>query len=238
MTQASSQLSLNGSRLVRCLTELAVTDVEISHSRFAGRLGQLIDLADSITLSSALGKLPTMAFEPAAVETAAVTDKFLGMRTTIMRSVIRSFDPCAGGSRIKLPVPRADSPSDTAAAYEPYLRFYRAHQREFDLRIQRLQLQVREAATGFSPELAQLAALDSVLGDTLALHTRKFFTVIPRLLGKHFEQLAGEYPPMELHEHFCDDMQGLLLAEIETRLLPVLGLIEALNTHTEKNTYE
>ena len=238
MTQASSQLSLNGSRLVRFLTELAVTDVEISHSHFAGRLGQLIDLADSITLSNAHSKLPTMAFEPATVATAAVTDKFLSIRTTIIRSVISSFDPAAGASRIKLPVPRAESPSDTAAAYEPYLRFYRAHQREFDLRIQRLQLQVREAATGLSPELAQLAALDSVLNDTLTLHTRKFFTAIPRLLGKHFEQLAGEYPPMELHERFCDDMQGLLLAEIETRLLPVLGLIEALNTHTDKNTYE
>ncbi len=31
-----------------------------------------------------------------------------------------------------------------------------------------------------------------------------------------------------------NDMQGLLLAEIETRLLPALGLIEALDEHTQR----
>ena len=240
MTQASSQLSLNGSRLIRHLTDLEVPYVARSPRHFAGRLGRLIDLADSISLSTALGKLPAMAFEPVAVAAdEPVRERFLSARTSIIQSVIRSFDPGAGIARIKLPpAPPADAPPDEAAAYEPYLRFYRAHQREIDLRVQRVQSQVRAAAAGLSPELARLAALDAVLGETLALHTRKYFAVIPRLLSKHFAQLAGEYPPAESHERFCGDMRELLLAEIETRLLPVLGLIEALNTHTEKNTYE
>jgi hypothetical protein len=39
-----------------------------------------------------------------------------------------------------------------------------------------------------------------------------------------------------MHKPFCADMQGLLLAEIEARLLPVLGLVEALGTNTDANT--
>ncbi len=196
----------------------------------------MIDLADSISLSTALGKLPAMAFEPGADGDGdePVRERFLSVRTSIIQSVIKSFDPGEGSARIKLPPPPADAPPDAAAAYEPYLRFYRAHQREIDRRVQAVQSQVRAAAAGLAPELARLAALDAALGETLVLHTRKFFAVIPRLLGKHFEQLAGERPPIEWYERFCGDMRGLLLAEIETRLLPVLGLIEALNTHTDR----
>jgi hypothetical protein len=104
---------------------------------------------------------------------------------------------------------------------------------------------VRESVSGFSPALAQLAALDTALGDPISAHTRRIFAVVPRLLQKRFEFLIEQYRQAsagnqreqnlwhQTHAQFRSDMQGLLLAEIDTRLLPVLGLIEALDEHEE-----
>ena len=43
---------------------------------------------------------------------------------------------------------------------------------------------------------------------------------------------------LAVHQRISREMQGLLLAEIEVRLLPVLGIIEALNEEADKNIYE
>ncbi len=53
MTQALPQVSLGSSRLVRFLTDLSVSDTQVSHRQFTERLGQLIDFSDSINLSAA-----------------------------------------------------------------------------------------------------------------------------------------------------------------------------------------
>jgi hypothetical protein len=235
-----------------------VSDVQVSHKHFAERLGRLIDLSDSVRLSNAHSHIATMGFKPTADSSQAVTAQFLRVRTAIVQSLVRSFVPGASDTRVKLPPNRGDASPDEASAFEPYKNFYTAQQRDIDGKIQRLQSDVREAAAGISPKLAQLAALDMVLGDTLALHARKFFSAIPKLLAKRYSHLHRDFQPAvsgakhsnnmslqererscgKLHRQFCAEMQGLLLAEIEARLLPVLGIIEALNTEADKNTYE
>ena len=237
MTQAAAHISLNGSRLVRFLSDLRVSDAAVTQKRFAERLGSLIDLSDSITLSSAHSAIGATAFEPGGMSHGDAQQEFLRVRAAIVQSVMRSFAAQSGPTRIKLPVPAAETPTDISAAFEPYRTFYSAQQRDIDFKIQKLQLQMREAAAGLSPELAQLSALDAALGNTLTLHTRKFFAVIPGLLGKRFEHLYQQHPSWSaMHKPFCADMQGLLLAEIEARLLPVLGLVEALGTDTNTDT--
>jgi len=245
MSQAAVQLPLNGSRLVRYLAELQVSGAAIPQQHLAERLGALIDLPDSIKLSNAHARLHRLAFEPAGFSREDVKREFLRMRMAMVQSIIRTFAPRPAPSRIKLPAPEAAPAADPAEAYQPYRKFYTGHQRDMEFRVQQLQSQVREAATGLSPELARLAALDKALGDTLVGHTRKFLAVIPELLGKHFAHVHGEYQqatdtPQEpdedwapCHQRFCADMQGLLLAEIETRLMPVLGLVEAITKDTD-----
>lgn len=110
-----------------------------------------------------------------------------------------------------------------------------------------------------STPLARLAALDEALRDTLSVAIRRRLAVIPQLLGQRFDALlreqgerrndAGpadhaELPTAETWEQwrqpggwlgrFLQDMQGLLLAELELRLLPVLGLIEAVDEEVER----
>ena len=260
MTQASPNVSLNGSRLIRFLSDLAVSDVEVSHKQFTEKLGQLISFSDAITLSAVHSKLSKMACEPTEATSESVRVEFLRVREVLVKSIIMSFTFSTRPSTIPLPIPKADTPRDKAVSYEPYQRFYARHQREIDFKVQSLQLYVRDGVSGLSLELAQLVALDAALGDVLAVHTRRLFAVIPKLLSKRFEYLKKEHqqalanledndtsgsndpfvdnqaewikPGGWLHT-FYQEMQGLLLAELDVRLQPILGLVETLNEQLE-----
>ena len=97
-----------------------------------------------------------------------------------------------------------------------------------------------------SSQLARLSALDSALGDPLGSWSRQCFAAAPSLLGKRFIQLhrqccstageTGNWPL--LLQGFCTEMRETLLAEIDARLLPALGLIEAVNAQIEVPTYD
>ncbi|MEH6582839.1 MAG: DUF3348 family protein [Halioglobus sp.] len=250
MSQPSPQVSQSSSRLVRFLSDLTLPDVQVTHRQFSERLAQLIDLPDSIALASAHGNLTTLPFEPASASGEEIREEFLQARTSMLQKVISSFAPGSGTSRIRLPASTAGIPLADEARAEPYLKFYMAHQRQMDFAVQNLRGRVREALTGLSPQLAQLAALDTALGDTLSIHARKFFATVPRLLEQRFSALVDEFqhkPPLsqdqpndwpQLMQRFGVEMQGLLLAEVEARLLPVLGMVEAINETPENTPYE
>ena len=135
--------------------------------------------------------------------------------------------------------------------FDPYRRFYSAHQAEMSYRVQDMQGRVREAASCLSPELAQLAMLDKTFEKLLTHRAREFFAVVPKqLLRKRFDFLRQELrqehqvrktgveqdddpltwvEPSGWLDKFYREMRELLLAELEVRLQPVLGLIETLN---------
>lgn len=246
MTEAVPLDASGGTRLVRLLTGLDLASGQVAQERYAERLGELIDLSHSITIAKTLGELSIIAFEPNNESSEAVTGQFLRARYAIVQQVIQSFAPCDDLARIRLPNPGPAPPEDLTEACEPYLQFYRAHQREISFRIQRLQTQVRDAVRGLSPALAQLVALDSVLGDTLSGPCRKRFAAVPKLLNSRIRLLlrdvrqalsidgsdTGLWPGV--HERVCAEMQAMLLAEIEARLQPVLGLIEATNDDMDR----
>ncbi len=260
MTEASlQQIGDHGTRLVRLLSDLAVSDVEFSHKNFTERLGRLIDFGESMRFSAQHDKLRRMTFEPSPTSSEILKEEILRVRMSLLQSVVESFVPGAGTTRRKLPTLNTGVPLDKLATFEPYNRFYVSHQREFESKIQTLQIGVSGAVCGVSAELAQLAALDEAVRGTLSMHTRKSLAVIPRLLGKRFDFLLQEHrsrhdePGLAVSEdqseenilkigaqpdgwldRFFKEMQGLLLAELELRLLPVLGLVEAVNEQVGK----
>jgi hypothetical protein len=120
--------------------------------------------------------------------------------------------------------------------------------------------QLQQIISGRSHELAQLATLDSSMADTTADFSRRAFAGIPHLLAKRFYFLNQQYRDMrseyidlepapansaqsetarwlqkgEWLDCFIREMQAVLLAELELRLLPVIGLVEALEFEVEK----
>ena len=237
------QIAANSSRLVRFLAELGVAAGQAPPRNFSERMGQLFDLHDSIKISAVHARAAAATFEPTAVSREAVKADFLRARATIVNSALQSFTPGGGQTRLRFPTVTAQVSLEVTMTCEPYLAFYAARQRAMDFRIRDLQAATREALSGLSPRLARLAALDAALGEPLSTHHRHFFAAVGDLLRQRIEHQIEQYRrAAELHEErlwaatvaqIRADMQGLLLAEIETRLLPTLGLIEALDEQDE-----
>lgn len=239
MTHASSPAPHQHSRLIRFLSDLAVADIEAAHRDFADRLGQLLDFGDSIVLADALKQRRTWVAAPDTSSAAMVRAEFLSVQERLVSTVVNSCTPGLDNPRIRWPaLARNDARTDIQpASVEPYRRFYVALQRDLDASIRNLRTTVRDVISGLSEPLSRLAAIDVALEDTLWDHTRAFFAVIPAFLEKRFEHLfTGEssVSPLNGLEQFRRECQGLLLAELEVRLQPALGLLEALEALEER----
>lgn len=156
-------------------------------------------------------------------------------------------------ARVKLPFPSPGASIASAGDYLPYRRYHLAHQREMESAVGQLRAGVRQALARRSPALQRLAAIDAALGKALAERERELLANVPQLLEKRFAQLyethrqtlAGTRPAdtPETPEtpdtperwlqaggwlaNFRQEMQAVLLAELDLRLQPVAGLIDA-----------
>jgi hypothetical protein len=148
------------------------------------------------------------------------------------------------------PAPPPDDPTDFA----PCRRQLTAHQRTMTERIAALRADVRLALTNQSATLGQLAAVDAVMDDALAAREKHVLSLVPALLERRFDQLrranpaaaepaaasaaasadpgptAAPVPAPPAWRIACGrEMQDVLLAELDLRLQPVHGMIEALD---------
>ncbi|MFT4519074.1 MAG: hypothetical protein ACI9JM_001465 [Halioglobus sp.] len=212
------------------LTELETSDVRVSPQRFSERLGALIDLADSIKISMAHGKLRSSHFQPSGSSGERLLADFASARATLVKSVIGEFGPRV---RTSLPQPGASEPLEAGAALEAYQKFYSARQGNLQFKIRHLHERFRDQVGAVSPALGQLCALDAVLGETMGPYSKKKFSAVPRLLARRIKHLHSDKSWNDTHQQVCREMQALLLAETEARLLPTVGLIEALDEHKD-----
>ncbi len=248
MARGSPRTSFDSSRLIRALSDLVSTDATPPRQSFADRLGQWLDFADAIALFSALNGSTDAAGGPATAEHPALRDEFARVRGALLDSINTDGVLTPGKARIRLPAPAWHASTPGAADYLPYHRYYLAHQRDMGAAIAPLRASVRAGLAQRAPALRQLAALDGVLDQALAPRERSLLATVPQLLGRHFEQLHQAHrsalptpddparwlqPGAWLHT-FCQDMRVVLRAELELRLQPVAGLLEALNEVTRQ----
>ena len=249
--QAAPRPNFNSSRLVRLLAGLALVEGVESKQAFAQRLGQWVSFTDAMTLHAALdvGTAPALS-EPSAAQLvtqtashAAVKAEFLRVHAAMVDLINRSCSPAPGMARIKFPVPQPDVPQELVTAYTPFHRFFLALQREMDAAVGSLRAKVRQTLATASPALGQLVALDAALAQILADRERRLLATVPALLEKRFAQLfkahqqaladAGQVDdpaawmrPGAWLANFRDELRAVLLAELDLRLQPVMGLIE------------
>jgi hypothetical protein len=145
------------------------------------------------------------------------------------------------------------APPDDPADFTPCRRQLTAHQRTMTERIATLRADVRLALTNQSAALGQLAAVDAVMDDALAAREKHVLSLVPALLERRFDQLRRANPaaaepaaasaaapadpgptaaavaaPPAWRIACGREMQDVLLAELDLRLQPVHGMIEAL----------
>jgi hypothetical protein len=183
---------------------------------------------------------------------AALEEEFTRMRTSLVKLISRNTSSDVSRKRLELHPSKPGVPIDLAAAYETYRRYYLAQQRDIELKVRPLRTQAREVLARTSPTLKKLAALDAALDEILSDRESKLLTTVVALLEKRFTRLFKAHQqslvaaqladnpdswmrPGGWLADFCKDMQTALLAELDARLQPTLGLIEALNNEISQH---
>lgn len=236
--------NFSSSRLVRLLSDLASVDVEASRQDFAERLGLWLDVFDGITLHAAHQSIKTVDEEKPSdrllARTFALEEEFHRVRTALVKAITASSASPASGT-------------ETDAGYAPYHQRYLDQQRHMALRIDALRAHVRQAIAKVSPQLGQLATFDAVMEQMFGGREQKLLSTVPVLLERRFghlrktrqlgldaaqqqDALASWRQPGGWLDVFGKEVQEVLLAELEVRLQPVVGLIEAFSN--EVKTYQ
>ena len=213
---------------------------------FAARLGRLFDLSDTIVLDDATRRTPAgppidaqqrqQACEQLAADLAATRD-------SLAQAIAEAFESDAVSE--PLPPPQAARKPGIPPAFEPYSRFYQARQRQLTIAVQHLRARARKRVSQADPALAPLTELDVVFDNTLTHYRRHCYEALPSVLEKRFRDLWRAHhrtlkeeapdPPREWVregawlDRFQQEMRLTLFAELEARLIPVQGLLDALH---------
>jgi hypothetical protein len=230
---------LSRSKLVRQLSQSPRLEAEHRRQDFAERLGQWINAADSIMLHSvlqaplveteqapALGKTPPLG--PAALE-----KELFKVRSELTQRIQQCEIAPLRDPRLNVPS-RQQSPKEPVKDSVLYGQLYIEQQHRMELKIRPLRRQIRQSLAQTSPSLRRLAALDAVMERALAGREHKLLGKVPvlmeGLLDPESSGPMGEDPMASVERRF----RSLLLAELEVRLEPVMGLLEAFSTEVNQ----
>lgn len=255
--QEKPRSHLHSSSLIRFFSDLALVNAVEPGNAFAEKLGLWLDFTDAITLRAAhdasIANTPSTPSEARSAAGGAVGAQLARVRATLANSISKSCSPQGGKTRLEWPTSQPGEPVDLGQAYEPYRRSYFAHQRDMDLSIRPLRAHVREVLAKASPPLKRLAALDAALDGILRERESQLLATVPALLRKRFEQLLtahqqgladtqqADNPTLWMQAgawlaRFSQEWQTVLLAELDLRLQPTVGLMEALNNEITQDT--
>jgi hypothetical protein len=231
----ATRTHFHSSRLIRVLGDLAVLETAAPGAAFAERLGLWVAYTDAITLCAVQSASPDGALARPDAAAPGVAQAFAQVRAALEAGMAK-----------------AGAALTASADYEPYRRHYVAQQRDMELRVGPLREQLREALAKGAPALRQLAALDAAFDGILAEREARLLGALPVLLKKRFahlqrahqQQLApgqpDDQPALGLQAggwlaRFGQELQTVLLAELDLRLQPALGLLEAFENEKTHN---
>lgn len=217
----------SSSTLVSLLASWVPVDTKASRQDTAERLGMWLNVADAMTLHAAHHSFRIPAAATPALTGVQLDDACKQVHVTLAATLI------------SMPLPEGAD-----ATFATYHQRYLDSQRHMALRIEALREQVRQVLTQASPRLAQLAALDVVMDQALGAREHKLLASVPALLELRFAQLcqppSSEENPSPVGVAalgpgaFVHDMRAVLLAELDVRMQPVQGLVEAFNSELKK----
>lgn len=221
--------SFSSSPLVRLLASLGIAPATAAAPAVAEPLSQWVAWTDAIALSRVLADAPAAGL--------AAPHADMSVRDTVAQVArVRGelCDAIAHDALLAEPAPSSAHPgaaADGAIDFAAYRRQYRAHQHTMEDRIGDLRARVRTAVAAASPGLGRLAALDAVLDRALAVHQRRLLEKVPVMLEQRLRALhaaPSHDAPAAAAPAVGPTVQRVLLAELETRMQPVQGLLDAL----------
>jgi hypothetical protein len=226
------------SPLVRLLGDGASADA--SGMDFAERLALWLNAFDAIRLQSvhqALGPLATEApRQPQALarQADALAQDLQRVRGALANAI--QLDPVELARLAPALLPRrgkeaAAQGEPAEASYKPYRERHLELQRQMAMMIAPLREHVRQALARASTRLRQLAVLDATLEEVMARREQAILPAAPALLQPRFRELRESDDPA-WREQFEQHWRDALRAEVDLRLQPVTGLVEALRNES------
>jgi hypothetical protein len=186
---------------------------------FAERLGLWLNAFDAIRLQAAhqavrgmVVAAPATATPMHAKRAQALRDDLQRLRMTLAHAIAQ-------------PLRELDADD---ASYAPFQQRHQKLQREMEQAIAASRESARQVLGGLSAALRQLATLDEALERVMAPREQSLLPNAIHLLQRRFQQLRADGAAGWLAV-FAGDWRQALLGELELRLEPVMGLIEALD---------
>lgn len=250
---------LDSSRLVVLLAQWTQAQRAQASHDVAEQLGRWLSVVDAVELNGSLRSIETHAAQaPAPQEPAldplALEELFQKTKTDLMRLATVPAKPArpvrerADNTPVEQPDPSVQA--DFAAHGPRYLEL----QRQMDTRLVALRAQVRAGLLKGSAALRQLAALDGVMEQMLGAREQRLWASLPGHLERRFVQLRKGHQarlqesgqaddPLRWRRaggwlaSFEQDLQALLLAEMQVRLQPIMGLLEAARNENRRTGF-
>lgn len=245
----------SSSRLVQLLQQWQLLEPPAQWPGLGEQLGRWMGWTDAVSLSAVLSGEPAaapgaglraglgaasptrpLAGARAALAPAQVREGLARVRDSLLTDIATDplFVAVLGGKS------SASAQAASAPDFAACRRQHQAHQRAMERQLAPWREAVRHLLARHAPTpshplapLAALAALDAVMARALGERESHLLSRLPRALERHFARLCngpecGSAPGSGLAQ-FITDLQALLRAELEFRLEPIEGMLEALN---------
>ena len=233
MAQSHSLALSERSRLVKLMSELAQLNSSAYDYNLAERLGYFMGVSGSMNLALGLRALPVTAFDETSESIGIVRKSVLDARERMILRIVESFS--SSDSQNSVPSLANGVREEALRTFSPYQRYYTSQQIEMGVAIKAVREQLRKDMAGISLEMNRLASLDKVLEVNLETHVRKQFNTVTKGLELYFKteitKQTGEFELDQFLSPFYQKMRELLLAELDARMQPIFGLLEALNEY-------
>ena len=238
------RIPLTGSAFIRTLASLNDDIAPAAPDAFAQRLAQWFDWTHAFSLSAALGEASAHADVPAFGGQGALSAderEFARVRAALAKAIADAPNGASETRRVHRPLAGAVAPVETPIDFATYRQRYTACQLAMETQIVPLRRRLRSSLADRSAALAKLAELDIVMEQVVGAQERALLATVAAKLEPRFDQLraAKDDAPVQPGpwlERFRQEMRGLLLAELDLRLQPVEGLLEACRQSLQKRS--
>lgn len=236
---APSRSSIHSTRLVRLLQDLLPAPASPPGGDVAERLSHWLGAFDAVQLDGALQAIESYSGQARSpgqpVDVGALRAEVQALKDALAALAAPPQPPVRSGSALRgrladrsvLPDPQTPVPQDQG--YTPHLQRYQELQKQMDTRVAECRARLRQALAKGSPRLRQLSALDAVMEQLLATREPRLLASVPVYLERRFEQRRQGGNP----DVFAHDLREALSAELQVRLQPLLGLIEAAQAESQ-----
>lgn len=223
--------SVPASTLARQLARWLPAPVDPPRQDVAERLGLWINVKEAIALHAAQGAVDAAGSAMARRQRMPVLPD--GLRDELQAELQRARALLERSIRRRDPSHRPD-PDDPDTEFAFYHQRLNEQQRRMEMSVDALRSHVRQRLVQVSIDHARLAALDSHMQTLFGAREQRLLAQLPAFLKARFavlrQEAAATDPPRDPHwlQVFADEFEQTLVAELDLRLQPVMGLIESL----------